>query len=83
MAEEKVLKIKRKAVSQNSRLGSLGLLCLFEAGFAGLPYHLKNRSIDFYQIADNIGINFYNRNTTINSKNKYYNEIKDCLIKKE
>ena len=83
MVEEKVLEMRSKTVSQKSRLGNLGLLCLLEAGFVGPPYSLKDISVDFYPIADSIDISFYDMSTTINSENKYYNEIKDCLIKRD
>ena len=71
----------KKEVKQDTHLGRLGLSCLNDAGFCGPPYNLSDLLVCFYPSSNSIEVSFYDMETTIDSKNKYYNIIKEKLSK--
>ena len=79
---EKIIEMKSKTVSQKSELGSLGMLCLCDAGFAGPNYDISDSPVYFFPILENsIEVTLYDMETTIDPNNKYYSEISDLLRK--
>lgn len=68
-------KLETKIVGQDTRLGTLGLYALLDAGFCGPPYDLSDLSVRLYLVGDNVNVNFYDMTCTVEASSKYYEEM--------
>lgn len=65
-----------KIVSQDSKLGNVGLLCLLEKGFCGPNYDLSEVDVHVIKFnEDCYNVSFWDMSCCVNHDNKYYDRL--------